>query len=412
MKILKLMIYLSVVALFSTACNKDEITTSSKAEESAALANPIEQNYLSLLHQLEQEDVTSKASNPLESRSSYSAGSTVYIMSNEINENQVIAFSRGSDGKLNELARYATGGNGNGAGLGSQGAVAIDDWGRILLTVNPGSNDISAFFVRNDGSLRYVDRIASGGTTPISISSSRGRVFVVNAGGTGNIAGFTFNGTGHLSPLPNSIKSLSTDASGPAQISFSPNGTVLVITEKATNSISSFSVDNHGNTGNIHTIPSAGATPFGFYFTSPKTFLVSEAAGGAAGASTISSYRINPIGTVTLIEGPFATHGSAACWVVADNNGKTVYATNTGSNDITSLSVSGYGHLSLANGGASTPTNAGPIDAAMDKNSRNLYVLARGNSAIISYSVKSNGRLTQIDEDGGLPARASGLVVR
>jgi 6-phosphogluconolactonase (cycloisomerase 2 family) len=97
--------------------------------------------------------------------------------------------------------------------------------------------------------------------------------------------------------------------------------------------------------------------------------------------------------------------------VVADN-GKTVYATNTGSNDITSLSVSGYGHLSLANGGASTPTNAGPIDAAMDKNSRNLYVLARGNSAIISYSVKSNGRLTQIDEDGGLPARASGLVVR
>ena len=119
MKILKLMIYLSVVALFSTACNKDEITTSSKAEESAALANPIEQNYLSLLHQLEQEDVTSKASNPLESRSSYSAGSTVYIMSNEINENQVIAFSRGSDGKLNELARYATGGTGNGAGLGS-----------------------------------------------------------------------------------------------------------------------------------------------------------------------------------------------------------------------------------------------------------------------------------------------------
>lgn len=150
MKILKLMIYLSVVALFSTACNKDEITTSSKAEESAALANPIEQNYLSLLHQLEQEDLTSKASNPLESRSSYSAGSTVYIMSNEINENQVIAFSRGSDGKLNELARYATGGNGNGTGLGSQGAVAIDDWGRILLTVNAGSNDISAFFVRND----------------------------------------------------------------------------------------------------------------------------------------------------------------------------------------------------------------------------------------------------------------------
>lgn len=74
--------------------------------------------------------------------------------------------------------------------------------------------------------LRYVDELLQV-ELPISISSSRGRVFVVNAGGTGNIAGFTFNGTGHFSPLPNSIKSLSTDVQGPAQISFSPNGTVL-----------------------------------------------------------------------------------------------------------------------------------------------------------------------------------------
>ena len=47
--------------------------------------------------------------------------------------------------------RTATGGNGTGANLGSQGAVALSDDGKLLFAVNAGSNSISEFAVREHG---------------------------------------------------------------------------------------------------------------------------------------------------------------------------------------------------------------------------------------------------------------------
>lgn len=392
-----------VLFLFVASCTKEQITPPvCNDEETHSLE--MEDEFLddaALFKILAQNGKIGERSN------SY----TVYTMSNEASGNQIIAFDIHPDGTISEKGRYNTGGTGTDGGLGNQGALTLGLGGHLLYAVNPGSNDFSVMYVLTDGSLVLKEKIHSGGTMPISITERKSIIYVLNAGGDGNISGFGYNNQAQLVPISNSTKPLSTDAAGPAQISFSPNGKALVISEKATNTITSYRVlANRPST--MHTLSAAGATPFGFDFGNNNNFYVSEAAGGAPGASTISSYHVNNKGELSLVDGPLSTNRTAACWVVLSNNSKYLFTTNTGSNDISTVSVSGFGNLSLLEDIAA-PAMSSPIDAAMDKNSNYLYVLASGGNTIISYSVSNQGALTQIDVDGGgLPDFMSGLVVR
>src|SRR5262245_43996796 len=60
-------------------------------------------------------------------------GGAVYTMDNAASENHVLAFQRAADGKLTSAGSFATGGNGAGSGLGSQGAVILSDNTRWLF---------------------------------------------------------------------------------------------------------------------------------------------------------------------------------------------------------------------------------------------------------------------------------------
>jgi hypothetical protein len=51
----------------------------------------------------------------------------VFALTNAPSGNAVVAYSRAADGVLTFAGSYATGGNGTGAGLGSQGAVVVSD---------------------------------------------------------------------------------------------------------------------------------------------------------------------------------------------------------------------------------------------------------------------------------------------
>lgn len=95
-----------------------------------------------------------------------------------------------------------------------------------------------------------------------------------------------------LTPLADSTRPLSDAAASPAQISFSPNGRLLVVTEKATNRLATYTVDRDGRASGPMAYASAGMTPFGFAFTSRGYLIVSEAFGGAVDASAVSSYRL------------------------------------------------------------------------------------------------------------------------
>jgi 6-phosphogluconolactonase len=337
----------------------------------------------------------------------------VYTLSNQVSSNMVLAYSRSSDGKLTYHASYATGGTGTGGGLGNQNAVILTegDVEDVLLAVNPGSNSISAFKITENG-LALKSTVQSGGMRPVSITQHGNLVFVLNAGGEGNIAGFKLGNDYKLMPIQNSSRPLSSMAAGAAQVSFVNDGKVLAVTEKATNKIITYTVNEVGIPGSMHSITSANTTPFGFDVKADGNIFVSEAAGGAAGASTLSSYHIKNNGMISLADGPVGANQSAACWVVITNNGKYAYTTNTASNNLSTFNVnSNSGSINVHTAIAAT-TGMGPIDAALSNNSKYLYILNAGSHSIGAYAVANNGSLSYVQTVSGLPVGANGLAAK
>ena len=124
----------------------------------------------------------------------------VFTMSNAAGGNQVVVFARAGDGTLSHVADYATGGEGSGGGLGSQGAVRLSDDGSWLLAVNAGSDEVSVFRV-NGTTLELTDTVWSGGDSPISVDVHGDVVYVLNAG-SANIAGIPAHRRGQIEPDP------------------------------------------------------------------------------------------------------------------------------------------------------------------------------------------------------------------
>lgn len=338
----------------------------------------------------------------------YNGPDYVFTLSNDIKSNQVLAYKRAHDGMLSFDAAYATGGTGTGGGLGNQGAIAMA-YNNMLLAINAGSNSLSAFKITHGG-IQLKSTIASGGEMPVSVTAYGPLVFVLNAGGDGNISGFALDEDGSLQAIPNSTRPLSAAMSGAAQVSFVNDGKVLAITEKGTNTITTYTVSNYGNPGAMHQITSANATPFGFAVSKKGYLYVSEAAGGNPGASTLSSYKVSNNGTISLADGPESASQTAACWVVLTDNEKYAYTTNTGSNNISAFRVSGYnGNISVSQADAAT-SGMGPIDAAFSSHSKYLYVLNAGNHTITAFETGANGSLNLIQTITGIPAGATGLA--
>jgi 6-phosphogluconolactonase (cycloisomerase 2 family) len=331
----------------------------------------------------------------------------VYTMSNDASNNQVLVYSRSASGELSFSASYNTGGTGTGAGLGSQGSVVLSEDNSWLFVVNAGSNTISSFKASGK-TLEWVSTVSSGGTMPISLTSYGHWVYVLNAGGTGNIAGFSVGSDGSLSSIAGSSRPLSSNSAGPAQISFVNQGTAVVVTEKTANEIISYTISGEGIPGDFHSITSANTTPFGFAVGSDNLIYVSQAAGGAPGASTVSSYVVSPAGAITLVNGPVSAGQTSACWVAINNNNKYVYSSNTGSNTVTAFSAKGALEVLVA----ATPTGAAPADPAFSNNSKFLYILNGGSDSISAYSAGNDGTLTPLQTVSGLPTAGVGLAAK
>lgn len=337
----------------------------------------------------------------------------VYTMSNATTGNAVIVFDRLSDGRLVPAVSVPTGGAGTGGGLGNQGALTLTRSERWLLAVNAGSDTVSVLEVQHRG-LRLRDVASSGGAQPVSVTEHRGLVYVLNAG-SDSISGFALGRDGRLHLLANSMRSLSGAGTGPAQISFSPDGDVLVVTEKATNKIVTFEVDRHGLPGPARVQDSNGQTPFGFAFGKRDQLFVSEAFGGAPSASATSSYEVDGNGMLTTISASVGTHQTANCWVVVTPNGRFAYVTNTGSGSISGYSIDFDGHIELLDADGRTGVTgdgSGPIDLALTENGRLLYSLNSGTNSIGAFRVRADGSLTPLPFVSGLPAGANGLAAR
>jgi 6-phosphogluconolactonase (cycloisomerase 2 family) len=318
----------------------------------------------------------------------------VYTQTNDAAGNAVMVF-QSSNGVLNPVGAFPTGGLGTSAGLGSQGAIAMTPGGRWLLAVNAGSNSITTMHVTSSG-LSFGSTTASGGVMPISLTVFGRTVYVLNAGGDNNITGFRLEASGTLTPIPNSTKSLSGPAVGGAEVAFSPDGEFLVVTEKGTNLIDAFPVDSNGVAGSLVTTASQGLTPFGFAFDRSGRVYVSEAVGGATDASTASSYALGAGGALQVISPSVPTNQTAACWLVVSKGGRFAYTTNTGSRTVSLFSIANDGLLTLLSSVAGSTPIGGAIDAAFSSDGRYLHVLTSGGASIVSFQLKPDGSLVEV----------------
>ena len=334
----------------------------------------------------------------------------VFTSSNAAAGNELLVYDTNAAGPLSLVTRLATNGVGSGGGLGNQGAVTISGNGRFVFVVNAVSNTVSTFSIRRQG-LTLESTVDSGGLRPISVTEHEGLVYVLNAAGAGNVAGFRNHG-GVLQAVAGSVQPLSAaTGTGSAQVGFGAEGESLIVTEKGTNRLTSYRVRADGSIGAPLVTASNGATPFGFAVDRRGNVLVSEAFGGAAGASALSSYAFSDAAPATpmLVSGSVANTQSAACWVVVTPNGRHAYTTNTASGTISLYGVQKSGQLALLQGIAAT-SGAGPIDAAMAPHGRTLFVLNAGSGSISSFTVGKDGRLGHIGSIGGVPAGSNGLA--
>ena len=274
---------------------------------------------------------------------------------------------------------------------------------------NGGSDTISLFAVEPDG-LRLTDNVLSGGGTPTSVAVHGSLAYVAN-NADASVAGFTIAGD-KLVALDGSTRALSGDGADPAQIRFSPDGKTLVVTERGSNSISAFAIDEQGYADGPSTIASSGETPYGFDFTSDGTLVVTEAFGGAKGEAAASSYAVVEPGRLSPVSASVADTRSEVCWAAVTKDGRFVYVTNFGDGTISSYAIAHDGTIELAEAvaGATRLGEPGIRDEAISTDGRFLYALDADTQQVHGWRIDADGRLDEVGAADGLPSTVAGLA--
>jgi 6-phosphogluconolactonase (cycloisomerase 2 family) len=344
--------------------------------------------------------------------SAASPSDLVFVQTNELTGNQIVVYDRGADGTLTRAGTYPTGGLGGAAApgtesdrLASQGSLAYDARHRLLVAVNAGSDTVSSFRVTGDR-LTLANVVASGGQFPASVTVHDGLAYVLNSGGTGIVQGFRVADDG-LHAIPDSARTLGLAnadppffLTSPGQVGFTPDGSQLIVTTKAsTSTIDVFQVQHDGRLSATPVAnPSATPVPFAFTFGSGR--LVA----GEAGASSVTTYVLQSDGT--LSDPKSQSDGQAAlCWI--QRVGSFYFVSNTGSNTLSSFRVTDDGQPTLVSAVAAT-TEAGPID--LTSAGSFLYAETGTTGTVDEFHVESDGTLTKLGVIDDLPPGIEGIA--
>lgn len=376
--------------------------------------------------------------------------------------NQVVAYSRGTDGSLFQIGVYDTGGIGeniraSGANpLASQDPLIVSKDQRFVFAVNAGSESISSFSINEDFTLTPVSLNvstsgSSGAQNPVSLTIFENILYVANAGNfvdengveldtlpqdrnrvNSSIIAFTVGDDGSLTPLEGS--EIPGIAANVGSIEFSTDGGSLSITERRTNDIITVGLDGNGLPISESSLASITEQPFGTDIYPAEIgdiLLVSEGNNGAPGLSGLSSYLVQDDGSLTGIslstgiEGdPLTTGFTFGCWVefVETPTGDFAYVSNTPDGVITSFAVSDAGELTLLEseaattgiGGDDTQNGAGVLDAEIVF--PYLYQVVNNDGRIAQYFINPEGGLDRqlnleiVDTDLFRPAMFVGIA--
>jgi 6-phosphogluconolactonase (cycloisomerase 2 family) len=338
----------------------------------------------------------------------------LFVETDATSGNSVLSYQRASDGTISFAGSYPTGGNGATAAnatadpLASQDGLVLVNNNSDLIAVNAGSDTVSVFAV-NGTSLTPIQQISSDGQFPDSIAANGRYVAVLNAGGTGSVAEFSwFNN--RLVALPGQVRSLGLDNTTPpdfhhgvGQVGYTPNGQHLVITGKLSdNSYLVYGVSNNGSLSSAPVItPAVNALPFSFTFDGAGNLVATEASN-----SSVSTYRVNASGSLTDL-GTVSDGAAALCWISGANG--YFFGSNAGSGTISSFDESPTGAPALVNATAAT-AHAGTTDSVISPDGKYLYVESGGAGTVDAYAIGATGALTQIETIFNIPVASEGIA--
>jgi 6-phosphogluconolactonase (cycloisomerase 2 family) len=343
----------------------------------------------------------------------------LYTITNDAKHNAVAVFERRADGSLAEVAGspFASGGKGlEGGDIDEQGAIRV--YKNFVLAVNPGSDSISVFRKGSNGKLELVDGspFPSGGNAPLSLTVHNNIVYVANQApafvkpsSEPNLVGFRLGEDGKLTPIENSKITFPT-GQGPAQVEFSPNRKVVVVTsgfqDEKTDRLHAYIVQPDGTLKEGPGSPVApkdasGVVGFSWSPQSDRVY-VSSFRGSAVTIFDVDKKT----GAIKQVGAPYGNNEKAACWTALSADGKRLYVANFVSNSISSFDVTD-GKLTLLTTtkrrGASNPDTK---DLEISKDGQYLYAVASGAKQIAIFRIGRNGQLTELGE-GQSPVKIS-----
>jgi len=190
----------------------------------------------------------------------------------------------------------------------------------------------------------------------------------------------------------------------------------LVVTEKATNIIDTYTAGNNGRLTGPRVTPADAETPFGFYFGDHNEVFISDDFNDAPGKGALSAYRVAEDGSLHLVSSAVPSHQSGACWVVVSPDGRFVYVANTVSSAVSLYRISARdGSVTLATSFASA---SNPTDLDFSRDGRFLYELRPDQNGLSTPGINvfrvhpSDGGLVALPGISGLPKSVDGLAAR
>ncbi len=340
------------------------------------------------------------------------APSYVYTITNALQENSVAVFQQKEDGSLMPVpgSPFPTGGKGLAGGdIDEQGAIRIH--GNLVLAVNPGSDSVAVLRKGSDGRLMPVagSPFPSGGSAPLSLTVHGDLVYVANQAppfarpaGAPNLMGFRLREDGKLTPVPNS-KITFPEGHGPAQVEFSPDGKMVVVTsgfqDEATSWVHSYLVRANGTlqeAAGSPVQPKGASGDVGFSWD-PKgrQIYVSNFRGSAVAVFDVDQQT----GSLKQRGDAYGDQEQAACWTAISADGRMLYVANFVSNSISTFAVQADGTLALlGTAKRRAGTNPDTKDLAISRDGKFLYAVGSGKKEIAIFRISPDRRLTELPE--------------
>ncbi|KAI9060663.1 hypothetical protein FKP32DRAFT_1632775 [Trametes sanguinea] len=359
------------------------------------------------------------------------ASGAIYFITNEPDENMIIAASINADGTLNLDRAVAAGGRGaHGKADGpdalfSQGAIKANAKGKVLATVNAGSNTVSLFSIdpNTPTNINQIGDVASSeGEFPMSLAfnSDGSRLCVVNGGAVNGVICYNVDKKTGLNVMPNTLRPLglnqTTPATGPAgtasHIIFSEDDKQLIVSVKGVPPTPGFlavwDVASDGSLSpDFKKIAPAkdGILPFSMTVIPGKNAILATDAGLGF---DIFDLKDNNKSSAIKIDGQVAT-----CWSSRSQKTGNFYLTDIGTATVTEVHVDDNLKGSIVQQYPQLPGSATIDNDIATVNGQDfLYVLAPNATAVDVLLLDSPGsakKISTLDLSG--PTKAAGITI-